>query len=273
MIEYKRIIEPPSGVINLNIRELYLYREVLYSLVHRYIYIRYNDTILGSAYAVLFPVFNMIVFTFLFGYIAKIPTGDIPYPVFSYSGLILWAFFSTGVNGAAGSIVANAGIITKIYFPRLFYPLTPCIGSLFDYGISLIILILLMFWFGLSPGLSILILPIVLFGTLLLTVGVGCIFASITVVFRDMQFLSSTLLSILMYTSPIIYPISVIPDRFAWILYLNPITGLINAHRQCLLGQTVDIVGLGIGILISVVIFTIGIVYLKKAEHYFADII
>ncbi|MBN1166557.1 MAG: ABC transporter permease [Methanospirillaceae archaeon] len=271
---YHRIIRPPGKGINLNIPEIWFYRELLFYLAWREVKIRYKQTIMGAGWAILQPSFSMIVFTLFFGKLAKMPSDGIPYPLFSYAGLILWIYFSSTLTHGSTSMVNNAQMLTKVYFPRIFFPSAPALSGIFDYFISLIVLFILMMYYGFIPSYTILILPIVLIGTILCATGLGCILSSICVKYRDVQFALPFFIQLAMFICPVIYPVSIAPQNVQWVLYLNPMTGFLNAHRACLLGlDSFDLFGLIIAIIISILIFVIGVVYLKKTEHYFADLI
>lgn len=271
---HHRFIRPPGKGINLNLPELWAYRELLFYLAWREVKIRYKQTVMGAGWAILQPLFTMVIFTLLFGKLAKMPSDGIPYPLFSYSGLILWIYFSGALTHASTSLVSNANMLTKVYFPRIFYPAAPAISGLLDYLIALIVLFVMMVVYGFIPPLSIVILPIIIAGTILFATGLGCILSSICVKYRDVQFALPFFIQLAMFASPVIYPISFVPDNLQWLLYLNPMTGFLDAHRSCLLGHvSLDLMGLLIALVISIMIFIIGVVYLKKTEYYFADLI
>lgn len=183
-----RVIRPPGRGINLNLPELWTYRELLFYLAWREVKIRYKQTMMGAGWAVMQPLFTMIIFTLLFGNLAKMPSDGIPYPLFSYSGLILWVFFSGALTQASTSLVSNAQMLTKVYFPRIFFPSAPAISGLLDYSIALLVLFVLMAWYVYIPSFAVVLLPIIIFGTILLAIGLGCILSSVCVKYRDVQF-------------------------------------------------------------------------------------
>jgi len=272
--KYHRIIRPPGKGLNLNLPELWAYRELLFYLAWREVKIRYKQTAMGAGWAVLQPLFTMIVFTLLFGRLAKMPSDGIPYSLFSYSGLILWIYFSGSLTHASTSLVSNAHMLTKVYFPRIFFPSAPAISGLLDYVIALVVLFFLMAWYHFIPSLSVVILPLIIVGTLLFSTGLGCILSSVCVKYRDVQFALPFFIQLGMFASPVIYPVSIVPENLQWILYLNPMTGYLNAHRACLLGHmSLDWLGLGVALGLSILVFVLGVVYLKKTEYYFADLI
>ena len=272
--DYEMIIRPKKGLFAIDLREMLHYRELLYFLAWREIKIRYKQTVMGASWALLQPFFTMIVFTLIFGGLAKMPSEGIPYPVFSYSGLLLWIYFSNSVSLSGNSLVSNSALISKIYFPRLFIPTSPCISGIVDYVIALVILVFMMVYYNLLPNMSIILLPLLVFTTFILASGIGYWLSSIAVKYRDVQFVLPFFIQLFMFISPVIYPSTIIGETYKWLLYLNPLTGLINAHRAVLLGHVpVDFVGLGFSIVISVVIFLTGALYLKNTEKYFADLI
>lgn len=272
--DYELIIQPKYGIFDLNWKELVECRELLFSLALREIKIRYKQTIMGASWAVLQPLFTMIVFTLIFGRIAQMPSEGIPYPLFSYSGLLLWIYFQSSVISSGNSLVSYADLLSKVYLPRIFFPTAPCLAYLVDYGIAMSILVMMMVYYQIMPTLTILLLPIIILLTLLLAAGMGYWLSSIAVKYRDVGFVLPFFMSMLMFISPVIYPTTILGKDLQWLLALNPLTGLINAHRAVLLGNIpVDYVGLAISAVITIVIFLTGILYLRRTEKYFADLI
>ncbi|NLV26835.1 MAG: ABC transporter permease [Methanomicrobiales archaeon] len=271
---HHRIIRPPGKGINLNLPELWAYRELLFYLAWREVKIRYKQTVMGAGWAILQPLFTMIIFTLLFGRLAKMPSDGIPYPLFSYAGLILWIFFSGALSHASTSLVSHAHMLTKVYFPRIFFPAAPSISGLLDYVIALVVLFFLMGWYGFIPPLFIFLLPVIVLGTMLFATGLGCFLSSVCVKYRDVQFALPFFIQLAMFASPVIYPVSIVPEHLQWLLYMNPMTGFLDAHRSCLLGHVpLDWAGLIVSFGISIMVFILGVIYLKKTEYYFADLI
>lgn len=272
--DFELVIKPQKGLFSIDLQELMHYRELLFFLTWREIKVRYKQTIMGASWALLQPLFTMVVFTLIFGGLAKMPSEGIPYPVFSYAGVLLWIYFSNSVSLAGNSLVGNSALISKIYFPRLFIPTSSCLSGLVDYAIALVILVFMMLYYNLLPNVSIVILPLLVFTTFILASGIGYWLSSISVKYRDVRFILPFFIQLFMFASPVIYPSNIVGDKYQWLLYLNPMTGLIDAHRAVLLGHLpVNFWALGISIVISVVIFLSGIVYLKRTEKYFADLI
>jgi lipopolysaccharide transport system permease protein len=273
-IDYELVIRPKYGFLDLNWQELKDYRELLFFLALREIKIRYKQTIMGASWALLQPLFTMIVFTLIFSRLAQMPSDGVPYPIFSYSGLLLWTYFSNALSQSSNSLVDNASLLSKVYMPRIFMPTAPCLSGLVDYGIAMSVLVIMMVYYRFVPGISILLLPFIILLTFMLASGVGYWLSSICVKYRDVKFILPFFIQLLLFVSPVIYPANIVDENFRWLLYLNPMTGLISAHRACLLGHiTVDLVGLGISALLTIVIFVSGILYLKHTEKYFADLI
>lgn len=272
--DYELVIRPKYGLLDLNWQELKEYRELLFFLALREIKIRYKQTIMGASWALLQPFFTMIVFTLIFGRLAQMPSDGIPYPIFSYSGLLLWTYFSNALSQSSNSLVDNAPLLSKVYMPRIFIPTAPCLSGLLDYGIAMSILAIMMVYYRFMPGISILLLPFIILLTFMLASGVGYWLSSICVKYRDVKFILPFFIQLLLFVSPIIYPANIVGENLQWLLYLNPLTGLISAHRACLLGHIpVDFVGLGISAVLTVLIFVSGILYLRSTEKYFADLI
>jgi len=272
--DYELVIRPKHGLLDINWQELKEYRELLFFLALREIKIRYKQTIMGASWALLQPFFTMIVFTLIFGKLAKIPSEGIPYPIFSYSGLLIWTYFSNALSQSSNSLVSNASLLSKVYMPRIFIPTAPCISGLFDYGIALSILAVMMLYYRFAPNTAIVLLPVILVMTFLLASGTGYWLSSICVKYRDVTFVLPFFIQLIMFLSPVIYPASIVGGNLQWLLYLNPLTGIINAHRACILGYTsIDYIGLAISAVLTILIFVSGILYLKYTEKYFADLV
>ncbi|HWQ49979.1 MAG TPA: ABC transporter permease [Methanosarcina sp.] len=272
--DYELVIRPKYGLLDLNWQELKEYRELLFFLALREIKIRYKQTMMGASWALLQPFFTMIIFTLIFGRLAQIPSDGVPYPIFSYSGLLLWTYFSNALSQSSNSLVDNASLLSKVYMPRIFIPTAPCLSGLLDYVIAMSILAVMMVYYRFMPGISILLLPFIILLTFMLVSGIGYWLSSICVKYRDVKYIVPFFVQLLMFISPVIYPANIMGENLKWLLYLNPLTGLISAHRACLLGYTsVDFVGLGISAILTIVIFVSGIVYLKRTEKYFADLV
>lgn len=267
------IIKPKKSFTLFDLKEIINYRELLGTLVLKDIKIRYKQTAIGGMWAILQPFLTMIVFTLFFGGFIKVPSDGVPYAIFSYSGLLLWIYFSNSVTLASSSTVGNAHLITKIYFPRLIIPLSSTFVGLLDYVIAFVIVIGMMFYYGFVPNVTILLIPIIIFFTWMLAAGIGFWLSAINVKFRDVKYVVPFFVQLLLFMTPVIYPISM-AGKFKWLLGINPMTGFIEAHRAMILGhQAINYGLLGLGILITMIIFITGVIYFKSVEKYFADII
>ena len=272
--DFELVIRPKYGLLDINWKELKEYHELLFFLALREIKIRYKQTIMGASWAVLQPLFTMIVFTLIFGGLAQMPSEGIPYALFSYSGLLLWTYFQNALTNSGNSLVDNAQLLSKVYMPRIFIPTAPCLAGIVDYGIAMSILAAMMVYYQFVPTAAILLLPVIVLLTLLLAAGTGYWLSSISVKYRDVKFALPFFIQMLMFVSPVIYPASILGENLQWLLALNPLTGLLNAHRAVLLGHVpVDYVGLAISAAITLAIFFSGILYLRRTEKYFADLV
>ncbi len=271
---YELEILPKYGLLDLNWQELMEYRELLFFLALREIKIRYKQTIMGASWAMLQPLLTMVVFTLIFSRLAQIPSDGIPYPIFSYSGLLLWIYFSNALSQSSNSLVDNVSLLSKVYMPRIFIPTAPCLSGLLDYVIAMSILAVMMIYYRVVPGVAILLLPIIVLMTFLLASGIGYWLSSICVKYRDVKFALPFFIQLILFVSPVIYPTNIVGENLRWLLYLNPMTGLIDAHRACLLGYVpVNFSGLAISAVLTIVIFASGVLYLRNTEKYFADLV
>jgi len=271
--ESKRItvIKPKAGLSLTDLTELWRYRELFYILAARDIKVRYKQTVFGSLWAIAQPLLTMAIFSFFFGKLAQIPSEGIPYPIFSYSGLLLWMFFNNAVNIASSSLLNDARLISKVYFPRLILPIATTFVSIVDYFVAGSILILMMFFYKVTFHPMILLVPIILFFTWMLSAGLSLFFSALYIRYRDIKYVIPFFFQLLIFMTPVIYPIS---GRFKWLLQLNPMSGLIEAHRVLILGNyPIDWRILLISIVFTIIIFISGLLYFKRVERYFADII
>ena len=270
----ERVIQPKCGLLDLNWKELKAYHELLYFLALREFKIRYKQTMMGASWAVLQPLFTMIIFTLIFGGLAQMPSEGIPYPLFSYSGLLLWIYFQSTLTHSGNSQVENAPLLSKVYMPRLFIPTAPGLAGLVDYAVAITILAAMMAYYQFMPTATIILLPVVVFLTFLLAAGMGYWLSSICVKYRDVKFVLPFFIQLLMFVSPVICPTDIIGKNLQWLLSLNPMTGLLNAHRAVLLGHVpVGYVSLALSAVITLAIFISGIMYLHRTERYFADLV
>jgi homopolymeric O-antigen transport system permease protein len=266
------LIRPRAGWIAIDWKELIHFRELLYYLALRDLKIRYKQTSLGVAWAVLQPLFTMIIVTIIFGRFAGLPSEGVPYAVFVFAGLIPWTFFYNGVTTSGLSLVNQQQMLTKIYFPRLFVP-TSAIGVfLVDLMISLVIYALILAFYRFVPSWQIVFLPPIVLLTILATLGLGYTLAASIVLYRDIRHTVPFFMQILMYVSPVIYPLSMLSPRYRRLLSLNPLCGIIGAYRSSILGTPWDLGELAISTATTVALFAFGLYYFRRTERYFADI-
>jgi lipopolysaccharide transport system permease protein len=263
----------PTGWHKVDLRELWAYRELIAFLTIRDVKVRYKQAVLGMAWAVLQPLAGALVFTLVFDRIAKLPSDGIPYPVFAFVGVMVWTYFTASVQTAMSSLVGNVGLVTKVYFPRMAAPIAAMGPGLLDMGISLVILAVLMAIYGVTPGLALVALPLCIVVLVALTFGVGLILATLNVRYRDVKGVSSLLLQLWLFASPVAYASSVIRDRWGALYALNPMAGLIDAFRWSLLGTPAPQPSALIGLVILVLILVAGLAVFAREERRFADII
>ena len=268
------IIRPSSGWIGLKLHELWEYRELLYFLVWRDLKVRYKQTALGAAWAVIQPFFSMVVFSLFFGRLAKMPSDGIPYPIFAYTGLVPWTFFARGLTQSSNSLVDSANLIRKVYFPRLTIPISDVLSGLVDFGIAFAVLIGMMLYYGVVPSSRIVWLPAFLLLALVSALAVGLWLSVLNVEYRDVKYTVPFLTQFWMFATPIVYPLSMIPPKWQALYSINPMVGIIEGFRWSLLGTGMpNLVSIGISLSIIVVALIGGAIYFRKAERSFADVI
>jgi lipopolysaccharide transport system permease protein len=267
------IIRPAKGWVAIGLRELWHYRDLFYILALRDIKVRYKQTLLGAAWAVIQPLFTMLIFWIFFGRLAGMPSDGIPYPLFAFAGLLPWTFFSNAVTSSGNSLVGNSNLITKVYFPRLIIPTASVAAGLLDLAISFVVLVLMMAWFGVVPGISVLLLPVLIVLTSLLAIGVGMWMSALNVKYRDIRYALPFLIQLGLFVTPIIYPLSMIPEKWRPLAAANPLAGQIEAYRAVLFGKPVDWLSLGVSAVITVAILFYAAYSFKKMERTFADLV
>ena len=278
MLPKDSVIEPPKGFMQVNWRELWAYRDLFLVLAWRDISVRYKQTVLGALWAILQPVMTMVVFTFIFNHMAGIESGNgIPYPIFLYTGLLLWQYFSATVNNSAQSMVANASLIQKVYFPRLVIPATGATTALTDLAVASAILVVMMMYYGFFPQLvGVVIIPLQLLIATFSALGVGLFLASLNVKYRDVRYALPFFINIGLYVTPVIYPVAML-DKYPVVkmllLCLNPMASVINSARTGLLGNSpIEWNALLVALFVSIIYFLFGLFYFRRTESYFADI-
>ena len=254
--------------------ELWNYREVFYFLVWRQVKVRYKQTILGAMWAIIQPFFTMVVFTLFFGQMARIPSDGVPYPIFSYSALLPWIYFSGALSLSGNSLVTNANLLTKVYFPRITIPATATLSGLVDFGIASVVLLGMMVYYRIPPTWELILWPVLIVPLVLLALGVGMIFAALNLKYRDIQYALPFFVQLWLFVTPVIYPTSIIPEPLRILTAFNPLSGIIEAFRASLLPtREVDWPQLLISVGVTICVFILGALYFHKTERTFADIV
>ena len=268
------VIEPAARWPSINVREMWANRELLLFLVWRDIKVQYAQTVLGAAWAVVQPVMTMLIFTLVFGRLAKIPSDGVPYSVFTLAALIPWMYFSNAFSAASASLVNSSNLITKVYFPRLIIPIVSILSGLVNFAVSCVVLAVMMIWYHVTPSLiAIPMIPALLLLMILTATGVGCWLAAIYIQYRDVRQIVPFIVQIWMYISPVVYPLSLVPERYRTLYALNPMAGIIQTFRVVLL-RTGEIPWgtLGISTIVGMSLFLSGTLYYRRTEHLFADV-
>jgi len=271
-------IRPTKGWVSLRLRDLWEYRELLFFLTWRDIKVRYQQTILGVAWAIIQPVVTMVVFSFFFGNLAQLPSDGIPYPIFSYAALVPWSFFASSLTQASTGMVTHANLIKKVYFPRLAIPIARVMAGLVDFAISLVVLLLIMFAMGFRPTANFVWIPLLALLAVITALGVGLWFAAMNVQFRDIAYTVPFIVQFWMFATPIVYPSSLIAERYGvfWqtIYGLNPMAGVVEGFRWALLGvNTAPQPIVYVSALVAVLVLVSGALYFRRMERTFADVV
>ena len=267
-------IRPSTGLAALNLRDLWIYRELIFFMIWRDIKVRYKQTLLGAAWALIQPVLTMLIFNFIFGTVAKVPTEGIPYPIFSYTALLPWGLFTAALNNASRSLTANQNMVTKIYFPRLILPLASVLGGLVDFAIAFLILIVMMIYYHVTPTSAIWLLPLFLLLTVITALGVALWLSAINVQYRDVNYVLPFLTQFWLFLTPVAYSAKVISAKWQIVYSLNPMAGVVNGFRWALLGtNTGPNLNMAVSVGISLVFLVTGLFYFRSMERTFADTI
>ncbi len=268
------VIRPPRGWLPIDLPELWAYRELLFFFVWRDIKVRYKQTLLGFAWAILQPLLTMIVFTLFFGTLAKVPSEDIPYPLFSYAAVLPWTLFAEGITRSSNSLIQEANLLQKIYFPRLLLPFSGVLSPVVDFAIALVILVALMIYFSFAPAVTILLLPVFLILQLMLALGVGLWLSAVNVEYRDVRYVIPFLVQLWLFASPVIYSITWVPERYRTLYgVVNPMVGIIEGFRWAILGmQPPGYTLIGSVVIIGLLLLS-GAFYFRRREKGFADVV
>ncbi len=269
----ERIIRPP-GKIQLNLKELWEYRELLYFLIWKDIKVRYKQTFLGVAWAILQPFLTMVVFNIFFGKLAKVPSGGIPYPIFSYTALVPWSYFAHAINHGSLSLVDYRKVITKVYFPRVLVPFASVLSGLLDFSVAFLVLIGMMFFYHIRLTLAIFAFPLFLIISIITAFGISLWLSAMNVEYRDVRYLLPFLTQFLLFLSPVVYSSSLVPQKFQFLYGLNPMSGVIEGFRWALLGKSFPSMDMMLtSLIISFFLLLTGFMYFQRMERTIADVV
>ena len=267
-------VEPTRGWVHLRLRELWQFRSLLYFLTWRDVKVKYKQTTLGITWAIVQPVMNTVIFTIVFGRFIRVQTpGGVPYEIFAFAGMLMWGFFATALNAAAGSVVGNANLISKVYFPRLIVPVSGVAGALPDFAVGFVLLLILMPIYGLMPGSALLLAPLFLGLAIVTALGVGIWLAALTARYRDFRYVVPFLLQFWFFASPVAYPSNEITQPWRTLYGLNPMTGVIEGFRWSVLRQQPPSAMIGLSVAVALFFFITGLFYFRRVEKTFADLI
>ncbi|MFC1921615.1 ABC transporter permease, partial [Chloroflexota bacterium] len=265
------VIRSKKGWQLIDLRDIADYRDLFYFLVVRDIKVRYKQTVLGGLWAIIQPFFMMIVFTLFFGNLAKVPSDGIPYPIFNYSAMVAWTYFANSITGSGNSLITNTALISKVYFPRMIAPLAPVLAFLLDFVIAFVILIAMMLFYKIYPTALTFLLPPLVILMMFTASGMGMFLAALNAQYRDIRYAITFLVQFWMFASPVVYPVSIIPEQYHLLYAINPMAGIIEGFRSALLGTTAFPTGMVlISTAVSIIIFVAGAVYFRQTERYVA---
>ena len=268
------VVTPSRGWVSLQLRSLWEYRELLYFLVWRDVKVRYKQTVLGVMWAVLQPFMTMVVFSIFFGRLGQIPSDGLPYPVFAYTALLPWQLFAGSLVASSNSLIVNQGLVTKVYFPRLVIPLSAVFVGLVDFSVSFAILLGLMMYYGIFPSLAVVFVPLFVLLSIVAALAVGVWLAALNVQYRDVQYTIPFLTQFWLFITPIAYPSSLVPEQWRTVYSLNPMVGVVDGFRWALLGQTPPPdVSVVVSTLVTGILLLSGLVYFRRMERSFADVV
>jgi lipopolysaccharide transport system permease protein len=267
------VIEAGRSRIPVDLRELWSHRELLYFLTWRDVKLRYKQTVLGATWAILQPFLTMVVFTLLFGRLAHVPSDGLPYPIFVYAGLLPWTFFNSTVSSSATSLIGNASLITKIYFPRMIIPSATVVAGLLDFGIAATLLGGMFAYYRIPLTWNLLAVPVLVMLMMGFALAVGLWMAALNVKYRDVRYALPFLLQLWLYVTPVIYPVSFIPQHFRWLLRFNPLTGIVDGYRSALFGTSFDWMGLAVAAVLTLACMGYAFRFFRQLERQFADIV
>ncbi|MCA9761394.1 MAG: ABC transporter permease [Streptococcus sp.] len=270
----KIIIKPSKGWLSLNLRELWEYHELAFFLAWRDVSVRYKQTVLGILWALIQPFFMMIVFSIFLGKMAKVPSDGLPYPIFAYTALLPWQYFASVLSESSNSLVLNQNLIKRVYFPRFILPISNILAPAIDFSIAFVLLLFMMLYYGIYPTANIIYLPVFLFLSIITSLGVSFWLSALNIQYRDVRYAIPFLVQLWMFSSPVVYPASVIPEKWLWLYSLNPMTGVLEGFRWAILGAgTVEWTSTGLSIFVALFIFVSGAYFFRRMEKTFADMV
>lgn len=272
-LERHSLIKSEEAGVQLNLGELWEYRELLYFLTLRDIKVRYKQTLMGVAWVIIQPLTTVLIFTLVFNRFVRLETTSLPYPLFALSGLLLWLFFANAVTNSTHSLVSNANLITKVYFPRMFIPAASVGAGLVDLAVAFLLLLVLCFYYGVGLTWNILLLPVFVAMMALLALGVGLFSAAVTVKYRDLRHALPFVIQLWMFASPVIYPTSIVPEKWKWLFIINPVAGIIEGFRASLTGLPFDWIHVSISAAITVAVLFAAVYVFRRFEDTFADVV
>jgi lipopolysaccharide transport system permease protein len=267
------LIRSEESGVPLNLADLWAYRELLYFLTWRDVKVRYKQTLMGAAWVVIQPLATMLIATLVFNKFARLDSGPIPYPLFAYSGLLVWTFFSGGVTSGTNSLISNSNLVTKVYFPRAFIPAAAVGAGFVDLGIAALLLVGLAAYYGVGLSASLLLAPLFVLLAALLALGTGMLVSALTVKYRDLRHALPFTMQFWMLASPVIYPTSIVPEGWRWLLYVNPLVGVLEGFRAALAGSPVPWPHVAVSIIVSLVLLLVAYYVFRRLEDTFADVI
>lgn len=268
------VIRPSRGWVALHLRDLWEYRELVYFLAWRDISVRYKQTVLGAAWAIIQPFFTMIVFSLFFGRLAQVPSDGVPYPIFSYTALLPWQYFATAMANSSNSLVGSANLLSKVYFPRLVIPLASIVPAVIDFLIAFVVLLAMMLFYGITPTWNVIWLPLFLLLALITALGVGLWLSALNVEYRDVRYTIPFITQFWMFASPVVYSSSMVPEAWRWLYALNPMVGVIEGFRWALLAtETAPGPMVAVSTLAALGLLVSGAFYFKRMEKTFADVV
>lgn len=268
------VIQPSKGWVSLRLKEVWEYRELLYFLTWRDIKVRYKQTVLGAAWAIIQPFFTMIVFSIVFGWLAKIPSDGLPYPVFAYCALLPWQLFSHALTESGNSLVGSQNLITKVYFPRLVIPMAAVVGGLVDFAVAFLVLVGMMAYYGIVPTAALITLPLFVLLALATALGAGLWLSALNVQYRDIRYTIPFLTQFWLFATPVAYPASLMPEPWRALFGLNPMAGVVEGFRWALLGKEHGPWPLlAVSVVVVAALLVGGLFYFRRMEKTFADVV